>query len=52
MNIIREEYKVFMPIDSPKTILDAGANIGTASRFFSNQFPDAKIIAIEPDSEN
>ena len=52
MNIIREEYKVFMPIASPKTILDAGANIGTASRFFSNQFPDAKIIAIEPDSEN
>ena len=41
-----------MPIDSPKTILDAGANIGTASRFFSNQFPEAKIIAIEPDSEN
>ena len=27
MNIIREEYKMFMPIDSPKTILDAGANI-------------------------
>jgi len=52
MNIIREEYKMFMPIDSPKTILDAGANIGTASRFFSNQFPEAKIIAIEPDSEN
>ena len=52
MNIIREEYKVFMPIESPKTILDAGANIGTASRFFSNQFPKAEIIAIEPDSEN
>ncbi len=52
MNIIREEYKVFMSMESPKTILDAGANIGTASRFFSNQFPKAEIIAIEPDSEN
>jgi FkbM family methyltransferase len=37
---------------TPKTIVDAGANIGLASIYFSNKFPDAKIIAIEPEESN
>jgi FkbM family methyltransferase len=36
----------------PKCILDAGANIGISVFVFSQIFPDAKIIAIEPDPEN
>ena len=36
----------------PRTIVDAGANVGyTVLRFFS-QFPSAKIVAIEPDCVN
>lgn len=35
-----------------ETVVDAGANIGLASIVFSNQFPNAQIVAIEPDKEN
>lgn len=32
--------------------MDAGANIGLASIYFANQYPDTKIIAIEPEQSN
>jgi FkbM family methyltransferase len=34
------------------TIVDAGANIGLASMFFAHKFPNARIIALEPESSN
>jgi len=37
---------------SVKWIIDAGANIGLAAVYFSEKFPDAKIISIEPDINN
>ncbi len=36
----------------PKVIIDAGSNIGLFAIKLKNRFPDAKIICIEPDSEN
>jgi FkbM family methyltransferase len=33
-------------------IVDAGANVGAASIWFSKQFPEARILAIEPNGEN
>ena len=48
---IRHEYD-FDVKTPPRTIVDAGANIGLASIYFSNRFPDAKIIAIEPEESN
>jgi FkbM family methyltransferase len=36
----------------PRIIIDAGANIGLASVFFANKYPNAKIIAIEPEEFN
>lgn len=33
-------------------IVDAGANIGAASRWFREQFPGAAVVAIEPDPGN
>ncbi|MBK7427661.1 MAG: FkbM family methyltransferase [Saprospiraceae bacterium] len=46
-----KQYEMEYP-DKIRVILDAGANIGLASAYFANKFPEAKIIAIEPDSDN
>jgi FkbM family methyltransferase len=48
---IDKEYD-FIANVPPKTIIDAGANIGLSSIYFANKFPNAKIIAIEPEIEN
>ncbi len=37
---------------TPKTIIDAGANIGLFTILMKNKFPGATMIAIEPDAEN
>ena len=47
----RQEYALPKAV-KPRTIIDAGANIGCASVFFANRYPDARIIAIEPDHSN
>jgi FkbM family methyltransferase len=36
----------------PAVIIDAGANIGLTSVFYTNKYPTAKIFAIEPESSN
>ncbi|MBB6327820.1 FkbM family methyltransferase [Algoriphagus iocasae] len=36
----------------PKVMVDAGGNIGAASRFLQLNFPEIKIIVIEPSKEN
>ena len=41
----------FQPPDRP-LIVDAGAHIGCASRWFAQAFPDARVIALEPEFEN
>lgn len=33
-------------------VVDAGANVGYASRYFLSRFPGCRVIAIEPDHEN
>lgn len=40
------------PLVAPRTIIDAGANVGFASVAFANRYPDATIIALEVDAEN
>ena len=47
---IRKEYAPYK-ISSAKTIIDGGAHIGMASLFFAQQFPNAHIIAFEPDPD-
>lgn len=36
----------------PRVIIDAGANIGLASVRLANQFPQARILALEPEDSN
>jgi FkbM family methyltransferase len=38
--------------DSPRLIIDGGAYVGYSSIYFANKYPDAQIIAVEPDPEN
>lgn len=45
------EY-AFSVASPPDVIVDAGANIGLASIYFTNKYPAAKIIAIEPEQSN
>jgi FkbM family methyltransferase len=37
---------------SPSVIVDAGANIGLASVFYANKYPEARIVAIEAELSN
>ena len=48
---VAKEYEV--PFDfTPETIIDGGANVGFATLFFANKYPEAQILAIEPDPSN
>jgi FkbM family methyltransferase len=37
---------------SARTIVDLGANIGLAALFFALRYPEARILAVEPDAGN
>ena len=48
---VDKEYDIPITI-KPKLIIDGGANVGYASMWFANKFPNAEIIAIEPEQSN
>jgi FkbM family methyltransferase len=55
--ILQEEYKTAMDIfllnNIPfKTFIDLGSNIGLATIYIKKIFPDARVIALEPDKNN
>jgi FkbM family methyltransferase len=41
-----------IPARSHETIIDGGANIGLATVYFALTYPDAQIVAIEPEESN
>ena len=47
---IKDEYGT--ELSNPTVIVDAGAHIGLASAAFASRYPDATIIALEPEPEN
>ncbi len=50
--IFVERHYDFKVVKPPEIIVDAGANIGLASIWFANRYPDARIIALEPEQSN
>jgi FkbM family methyltransferase len=36
----------------PQVIIDAGANIGLSAIYFTNKYPESKVICIEPEKSN
>ncbi len=49
--LLREDYDLDLDF-TPKTIIDAGANIGLTSIYLATKYPTANIISIEPENEN
>jgi FkbM family methyltransferase len=49
--LLCEQYAINLPF-TPKIIVDAGANIGMASIYYAHRYPDARIIAVEPEASN
>jgi FkbM family methyltransferase len=49
---IRQIYGQFLPAGPVRFIVDAGANIGDSTVWYLNRFPEATVVAIEPDPEN
>jgi FkbM family methyltransferase len=45
------QYDWELPV-CPEVIVDAGANIGLTSVVYANRYPQARIVAIEPEASN
>jgi FkbM family methyltransferase len=50
---VRGEYS-FIParVRTPRLIVDLGANVGFSLRYWHQQYPTARMIALEPDAGN
>ena len=46
------EYEFAGLPDAARTIVDLGANVGFAARYLCARYPDARILALEPDPES
>jgi FkbM family methyltransferase len=51
-NEIMKYYESIIKNAKVPLIIDCGANIGLASKYFSQTYPDSKVVAIEPDVGN
>ena len=49
---IDARYREILAAGGKPIIVDAGANIGAASLYFLSRFPEAHVVAIEPDPGN
>jgi hypothetical protein len=45
-------HKYDLPLDDPRFIIDAGAHIGLSAVFFADKYPQATVVAIEPEPSN
>lgn len=49
---VKREYRCLDHVKDAKLIIDAGANVGYSAAYFLERYPDAHVVAIEPDEDN
>lgn len=49
---VSRRYRQILAKGKTPVIIDAGANIGAAALWFGRQYPEASVVAIEPDPGN
>ena len=49
---IEREYSCIDDLDDVRLVVDCGANVGYSSAYFLSRYPDAEVIAVEPDAGN
>jgi FkbM family methyltransferase len=49
---LKEQYGELQGEKNVSRIIDCGANIGCSAVYFLSKYPDAELIAIEPDEDN
>lgn len=49
---IQARYEAILKAGKIPLIVDAGANVGLSAVYFRDRFPEAKILAIEPEEQN
>lgn len=49
---VKARYSAILSSGKTPVIIDAGANVGSASLWFAQQYPAARIVAIEPEPGN
>lgn len=47
-----EEYASLLDLPNVLVVLDLGANVGFSSAYFLSSFPQARLLAVEPDERN
>ena len=50
--LLRERYASMLAAGRTPAILDCGANIGCSAYWLGVEFPQARILAVEPDADN
>jgi len=49
---VQERYEHILTSGRIPVVIDAGANVGSASLWFAHEYPQARVIAIEPETGN
>lgn len=49
---VHEELKPFRELKDVSLVIDLGANVGFSACYLLSCFPDARVIAVEPDERN
>ena len=50
--LVGEEHRCVAGLANVRLIIDCGANVGYSAAYLASQYPDADLIALEPDAAN